>query len=41
MEKKTNKAELEIFTFLKKSAESHGYYPLIKLAEIAPSMEIQ
>ena len=30
MEKKTNKAKLEIFTFLRKSAES----PLIKLAEI-------
>ena len=37
MEKKTNKAKLEIFTFLRKSAES----PLIKLAEIMPSMEIQ
>ena len=37
MEKKTNKAELEIFKFLRQSAES----PLIKLAEIVPSMEIQ
>ena len=37
MEKKTNKAKLEIFKFLRKSAES----PLIKLAEIVPSMEIQ
>ena len=37
MEKKTNKAKLEIFNFLRKSAES----PLIKLAEILPSMEIQ
>ena len=27
MEKKTNKAKLEIFTFLKKSAESQGYRP--------------
>ena len=25
MEKKTNKAKLEIFKFLKKSAESQGY----------------
>ena len=36
MEKKTNKAKLEIFKFLRKSAES-----LIKLAEIVPSMESQ
>ena len=35
MEKKTNKAKLKIFKFLRKSAE------LIKLAEIVPSMEIQ
>ena len=45
MEKKTNKAKLEIFKFLRKSAESQGYsprlQPLIKLAEIVPSMEIQ
>ena len=39
MEKKTNKAKLEIFKFLRKSAESQGYS--IKLAEIVPSMEIQ
>ena len=38
MEKKTNKAKLEIFKFLIKFAESQGY---IKLAEILPSMEIQ
>ena len=37
MEKKTNKAKLEMFKYLRKSAES----PLIKLAEIVPSMEIQ
>ena len=37
MEKKTNKAKLEIFKFLKNSAES----PLIILAEILPFMEIQ
>ena len=41
MEKKTNKAKLEIFKFLRKSAESQGYSLLIKLAEILPSMEIQ
>ena len=41
MEKKKNKAKLEIFKFLRKSAESQGYKPLIKLAEIVPSMEIQ
>ena len=35
MEKKTNNAKIEIFKFLRKSAES------IKLAEIVPSMEIQ
>ena len=35
MEKKTNKEKLEIFKFLRKSAES-----LIKLAEIVHSMEI-
>ena len=34
MEKKTNKAKLEIFKFLRKSAES-------QLAEIVLSMEIQ
>ena len=37
MEKKTNKAKLEIFKFSKKYAESQ----YIKLAEIVPSMEIQ
>ena len=37
MEKKRNKAKLEIFKFLRKSGE----LPLIKLAEIVPSMEIQ
>ena len=40
MEMKTNKAKLEIFKFLRKLAESQGQ-PLIKLAEIVPSMEIQ
>ena len=35
MEKKTNKEKLEIFQFLRNSAN------LIKLAEIVPSMEIQ
>ena len=37
MEKKTNKAKLDILKFLRKSADS----PLIKLAEIVSSMEIQ
>ena len=37
MEKKTNKAKLEIFTFLRKSAK----LPLIELAEIVSSMDIQ
>ena len=41
MEEKTNKAKLDIFKFLRKLAESLGYMPLIKLAEIVPSMEIQ
>ena len=41
MEKKTNKAKLEIFKFFRKSAESQVYSLLIKLAEIVPSMEIQ
>ena len=41
MEKKTNKAKLEIFKFLRKSAESQGYSLLIKLSKIVPSMEIQ
>ena len=38
MEKKTNKAKLEIFKFSRKSAESQAF---IKLGEIVPSMEIQ
>ena len=41
MEKKTNKAKLEILKFLRKSAESQGYRPLITLAEIVPFMESQ
>ena len=41
MEKKTNKAKLDIFKFLRKSAESQGYSLLIKLGEIVPSMELQ
>ena len=41
MEKKTNKAKLDIFQFLRKSVESQDYSLLIKLAEIVPSMEIQ
>ena len=41
MEKKTNKEKLDIFKFLRKSAESQGYSLLIKLGEIVPSMENQ
>ena len=41
MEKKTNKAKLDIFRFLRKSAESQAYTLLIKLAEILPYREIQ
>ena len=41
MEKKTNKAKLDIFKFLRKSAESQGYSLLIKLGEIVLSMELQ
>ena len=41
MEKKTNKAKLEIFKHLRKSAESQGYLAFEKLAGIVPSMEIQ
>ena len=41
MEKKTNKAKLDIFKFLRKSAESQGYSLLIKLGEIVPSLELQ
>ena len=37
MEKKTNKAKLDIFKLLRKLAE----LPLIKLAGIVPSTEIQ
>ena len=37
MDKKTNKAKLEIFKFLRKPAESH----LIKLAKILPYIEIK
>ena len=39
MEKKTNKAKLEIFKNLRKSDESQGF--LIKLAEIVLSMGSQ
>ena len=41
MEKKTNKAKLEIFKFLKKIGLIVRLQPLIKLAEIVPSIEIQ
>ena len=42
MEKKTNKAKLEFFKFLKKSAESQGYsLAFDKISRIVPSMEIQ
>ena len=41
MEKKTNKAKLEIFKFLRKLAESQRLQSLIKLAENVPFMEIQ
>ena len=34
MEKKTNTAKLEIFTFLRKSAESQGYSLYMKIAEL-------
>ena len=40
MEKKTNKAKLEIFKFLRISALSQGYSPLIKLEVIMPYLEI-
>ena len=39
MEKKTNKAKLEIF-FFEKISKIVRLYPLIKLAETVPSMEI-
>ena len=32
MEKKTNKAKLEIIKFLRKSAESHGYIAFDKIS---------
>ena len=38
MEKKTNKAKLEIFKFLRKSALSQG--PMIKLEVIMPYLQI-
>ena len=41
MERKTNRANLEIFKFLRKSAESQGYSSSIKLAKILPYIEIQ
>ena len=41
MEKKTNKAKLQIFAFLEKIGLIASQQPLIKLAEIVPSMEIQ
>ena len=41
MEKKTNKAKLEIFKFFEKIGRIARLQPLIKLAEILPSMEIQ
>ena len=41
MEKKTNKAKLEIFKFFEKIGLIARLQPLIKLAEIVPSMESQ
>ena len=41
MEKKTNKAKLEISIFFEKIGLIARLQPLIKLAEILPSMEIQ
>ena len=41
MEKKTNKAKLEIFYIFEKIGLIARQYPLIKLAKIVPSMEIQ
>ena len=41
MERKTNRTNLEIFKFLRKSAESQGYSLCKKLAGIFPSIEIQ
>ena len=41
MEKKTNKAKLEIFKFLRKSALSQGYsLSMIKLEVIMPYQQI-
>ena len=40
MEKKTNKAKLEIFKFLRISALSQGLQPLIKLEVIMPYLQI-
>ena len=40
MEKKTNKGKLKIFIFLRISALSQGYKPLIKLEVILPYLEI-
>ena len=40
MEKKTNKAKLEIFKFLRKSDLSQGYSLLIKLEVIMPYQQI-
>ena len=41
MEKKTNKAKLEIFKFFEKIGRIARLQPLIKLAEIVPTMESQ
>ena len=41
MEKKTNKAKIDIFKFFEKTGLIARLQPLIKLAEIVPSMEIQ
>ena len=40
MEKKTNKEKLEILKFLRKSALSQGYKPLIKLDVIMSYLHI-
>ena len=41
MEKKTNKAKLEIFKYLRISALSQGYSFLIKFEVIMPYLQIQ
>ena len=41
MEKTTNKAKLEIIKIFEKIGRIARLYPLIKLAEIVPSMESQ